>query len=90
MFYPPAIRVHTSAQSPSSTITTTKPSPAENPPSKSNTTTPSTSIVVAETPSLEKNPTLVEATPLASQPTIEGQVLEDVEKQKTPEDLGTQ
>nr|POE49892.1 hypothetical protein CFP56_32847 [Quercus suber] len=49
MFYPPAIKVHTSAQSPPSTPATTQPSPVENPPPTSSTTTPSTSTVATDT-----------------------------------------
>ena len=82
--------MHTPTQLPSSTTAITQPSPTENPPPKSSTTAPSTSIVAAETPSLGNNPTSVEAAPLASQPTVEGQVSWEVEKQKTPEALGTQ
>ena len=60
-----------------------------NPHPKSNKSALPTSIVTAETPSLEKDSTLIEATPLASQPIAKGQLSEEVEKHKTPEALGT-
>ena len=60
-----------------------------NPHPKSNTFALPTSTVAAETPSLEKDSTSVEATPLASQPIAKGQLSEEVEKHKTPKALGT-
>ena len=49
VFYPPAIKAHTSTHSPPGTAATAQPSPAENLPLKSNTIAPPTSTVVAET-----------------------------------------
>nr|POF19421.1 hypothetical protein CFP56_14801 [Quercus suber] len=80
VFYPLAIRAHTSAQSSLSTTATAQPSLAENPPLKSNTTALPTSIVAVETPPLEENLTLAVVAPLTSQPIVEGQTSEETEK----------
>nr|POF08245.1 hypothetical protein CFP56_75836 [Quercus suber] len=71
VFYPLAIRAHTSAQSSLSTTATAQPSLVENPPEIQH-NCPSTSIVAVETPPLEENLTSAVAAPLTSQPILEG------------------
>ena len=88
VFYPPTIREKTSTPIPLSTTAFAQPVHVEDQPPASIDKAPTNSTTAKEIPSLEKVPSLVETTFSGPQPSAEGQITKDAEKEKEPESQG--
>ena len=88
VFYPSTIREKTSTSTPLSTAALAQLVHVEDQPPASVDKAPTNSATAKEIPSSEKVPSLVETTISRPQPSVEGQITKDAEKEKEPEGQG--